>query len=253
LRQVVTSLLIAGIVTGCASSAAIVASGPGTYTISKEAATGSSGLAKLKTDALQEANQYCTKNGREAVLVGAREERTAYMLTYSTAEIDFRCVATQVMRDGSKAAVLECRDKRLKKEFKTYKQSAECSNPKILAAYADSNYPYMDLVNVLLAARLVAAENLDKGAITEAQAQQQAAELENRFVSEDQRRRAAATAFQAAPSDAAAQAQTTGSLLQGLSAFQTASRPAKRVPLQRTALACDAVGFGGGLSTTSCY
>lgn len=249
LRQLATFLLIAGIVAGCASTPAVVQSGPGTYTLSKEAATNASGLARLQADALQEANQYCARNGREAVLVGAREQRAEYLLSYYTAEINFRCVAMQAMRETTKAAILECRDRRLKQEFKTYKQSAECSNPKILAAYEGSDYPYMDLVHLLLDARLVAAENLDKGAITEAQAQEQSAELERRLTSEEQRRRATVAVNQAQtlPSDA-------GAFLQGLNAFQIAKRaPAKRLPTQKTALACNTVGFGGGLSTTSCY
>ena len=249
MRALINALLITGLAAGCASSPAVVQSGPGTYSLSKEAATGASGLAKLKADAVQEAGQYCTKNGREAVLVAATEERTDYMLSYSTAHIDFRCVATQTLRESSKAAVLECRDRRVKKELKTYRQSAECSNPKILAAYEEANYPYMDLVRVLLDARLLAAENLDKGAVTEAQAQAQSAELENRLTSEDQKRRAAAAAFQSqqASSDAAG-------FLQGLNAFQVATRsPSKRNRAQGTVLACNTIGFGGGLSTTSCY
>jgi hypothetical protein len=249
LRQLATFLLIAGVLAGWASSPAVVQSGPGTYTLSKEAATSASGLARLKADALEEANRYCAKNGREVLLVGAKEQRGEYLLSYYRAEINFRCVAMQAMREATKAAILECRDKRLKQEFRTYKQSAECSNPKILAAYEGSDYPYMDLVRLLLDARLVAAQNLDKGAVTEAQAEEQSAELERRLTSEEQRRRAAVAVNQAqpVPSDA-------GAFLQGLNAFQIAKRaPAKRLPTQRTALACNTVGFGGGLSTTSCY
>jgi hypothetical protein len=246
--------VVAGILAGCSSSPAIMAAGPGAYTLTKEGPIGSSGLEKLKTNALQEANQYCATNGREALLVGAKEQNSPYLMSnYVTAEINFRCVATQALREAPKAAVLECRDRRLNKEFKTYRQSAECSNPKILTAYEGSNYPFMDLVHVLLAARLVAAENLDAGAVTEAQAQQQAAELERRLMAEDQRRRLAAADFQAeqTPGDPV-QAQAT--FVQGLDAFQTSTRPhAKRPPPHRTELACNAVGFSGGLATASCY
>jgi hypothetical protein len=242
-----TFILIAGLVAGCASTPAIVQSGPGTFSVSKEAVAPPAG--KLKAEALQDASQYCAKNGREALMMGAREERTDYMVTYNaTAKIDFRCVATQTMRETTKAAVLECRDRRLKKEFKTYRQSAECSNPKIVAAYEAADYPYMDLVHVLVDARLVMSENLDKGAITEAQAQSQSTELENRLTSEDQRRRAAAANAQSVVGSA-----DPGVYLQGLTAFQETKRVAKRAAAQKMAFACDRVGFEGGLSTTDCY
>ena len=250
MRQLPRSLLMAALVAGCASSSGdlgVVAAGPGTYTITKQGATGSAGLGRLRAAGLKDANQYCANNGREALFVGARETSTPYVISNeSSVEIDFRCFATQEMREKTKSAVLQCREKRLRKEFRTYKQSVECSNPKILAAYEGSNYPYLDLVRAMLAARLIAAENLDKGAITEVQAQSQAAELESRIGSEDQRRREAADAQAAA-------ATTTDALLQGLSAFQVANRPAKRIPAQRTALNCNTTGLGGGLSTTSCY
>jgi hypothetical protein len=247
LRDLAIFALIGVALAGCASNAAVVQSAPGTYSLSKESTIGGSGLPKLKADVVQEANQYCAKNGREAVLVAASDQRIDQMLTSYVAQIDFRCVATQTMRETAKAAVLECREKRIHQEFKTYKQSAECSNPKILAAYESSDYPYMDLVHVLVDARLVAAENLDKGAITESQAQEQSAELERRLMSEDQKRRATVAASQQVQPP-----QDPGVYLQGLNAFQATKRAAaKRV--QHTALACNAVGFSGGLSTTSCY
>jgi hypothetical protein len=247
LRQSVTIFLIAYALAGCASGTnAVVQRGPNTFSISKEATTSGSGVTQLEVDTSREANEYCAKSGREAIAIGAREARGEYMMSVYTTELDFRCVATQTVRESTKAAIMECRDRRLKHEFKTYKQSAECSNPKILAAYESAGYPYMDLVRVLLDARLVAAENLDKGAVTETQAREQSAEFERRLMSEDQRRQAAAAASQASTDG--------GSFVLGLSAFQMTKRaPTKRVASQNVAFACDAVGFSGGLSVTSCY
>jgi hypothetical protein len=249
LRQLATFLLIAGVVAGCAAGPApVVQSSPGVYTLSKEASIGAAGLPKLRADALQEANQYCATNGgREALVTGAREEKGDFMLSSYTAQVDFRCLAFQTMRETTKAAVLECRERRMRDEFKTYRQSAECSNPQIMAAYQGAGYPFMDLVNVLVNARLMVADNLDKGAITEADAQAQSAELERRLTSEEQRRRAAAAASQPIPPSS-----DPGVYMQGLTAFQVSNkRPAKRV--QHTALACNSVGFAGALSTTACY
>jgi len=246
LRQLITTLLFACILAGCASGPAeVVVRGSNTYTIKKEGGTGSSGATQLESDTFREAGEYCAKSGREAVAAAQRASRGNYVNNYYTTEIDFRCIAAQAIKEGTKAAVLECRDRRLKREFKTYRQSAECSNPKILAAYESADYPYMDLVRVLLDVRLVVADNLDKGAITEIQTREQSSEFERRLTSEDQRRRNAA-----APQPSA----DAGSYVLGLNAFQvTKPSPIKRSPAQRSGFACDAVGFDGGLSTTSCY
>jgi hypothetical protein len=84
----------------------------------------------------------------------------------------------------------------------------------------------MDLVNVYEAARLVGAENVDKGRITEAEYNLQLAEIRSRFSAEEQRRSLAVANTQAAQAQAqAANTQAAGVLLQGLSAFQTANRP----------------------------
>jgi hypothetical protein len=114
-----------------------------------------------------------------------------------------------------------------------------------LAAYQNAGYPYMDLVRVLLDVRLVAADNLDKGAITEVQTREQSSEFEHRLTSADQRRRSA---------EGPQASADAGSYAVGLSVFQV-TKPAriKRNPAPKTAFACDAVGFEGGLSTTSCY
>jgi hypothetical protein len=246
LRQLITTLLFGCILAGCAAGPAeIVARGSNTYTGKKEGATGSSGAKQLEADTFREASEYCVKSGGEAVVVAARASRGEYVNNYYRTEVDFSCIATQAIRDDTKAAILECRDRRLKREFKTFRQSAECSNPKIMAAYESAGYPYMDLVRVLLDVRLVAADNLDKGVITEIQAREQSSEFERRLTSEDQRRRNAA-----APQPSA----DAGSYVLGLKAFEvTKPSPIKRSPAQRTAFACDAVGFDGALSTTSCY
>ncbi|WP_298107718.1 hypothetical protein [Bradyrhizobium sp.] len=129
-----------------------------------------------------------------------------------------------------RAATAECREKRLAKEIKGFKASAECSNPQIIAAYQEAQYQYMDLVFVAAAARVAGGENVDKGKITEAEYDLQLAELNSRIVAEEERRNLAKTNVQAAQMQArAAQVQATGSLIQGLGALQSAqaaSRPA---------------------------
>ena len=54
------NILVAGLlfISGCASNSGVVPIGPDTFMVSRQAATGFSGLGTLKADAFQEANQY---------------------------------------------------------------------------------------------------------------------------------------------------------------------------------------------------
>jgi hypothetical protein len=73
--------------TSCASH-----TGEGNYQIAKQAATGFPGLGNLKAEALEEGNEYCTKQGREFVLIRTSETQPPYLLgNYPRAEIEFRC------------------------------------------------------------------------------------------------------------------------------------------------------------------
>jgi hypothetical protein len=84
----------------------------------------------------------------------------------------------------------------------------------------------MDLINVYEAARLVGAENVDSGKISEAGYKLQLAELQSRLAAEDQRRGLSIANTQAAQAQAqAANTQAHAAMLQGLSAFQMANRP----------------------------
>jgi hypothetical protein len=123
----------------------------------------------------------------------------------------------------AEAAIAECNERRRRGELKSFKAFVECSNPKIYAAWKEANDQNLDLLNVLLAARLVGAENVDRGKITEAEYQLQLAELNTR-ITEAKRRRSLSDA-QANASLQATQAQSTAALLQGLAALQAANRP----------------------------
>lgn len=69
------------------------------------------------------------------------------------------------------AAVMECRNRRLSGELKTYVESVQCASPKVIEAYRSAGYRYMDLINLMTAKRLELSEKLDNGKITEAQSQ----------------------------------------------------------------------------------
>jgi hypothetical protein len=228
MRALMTFLIVC-VVTGCAANTGVVPNGQGSYIVAKQAATGFPGLGNLKADALAEANNYCRQQGQgqELFVTRATETQPPYVLgNYPRAEIEFRCGAPSVAAD---AAVLECNEKRKRGELKSFKASVECSNPKIYAAWKEVGDPNMDLLNLWLAARLVGAENVDKGKITEAEYQLQLAELNSRITDEKRRRSFAnvqlASQVQAVQAQSAAlQAQSAAALLQGLAALQSASR-----------------------------
>jgi hypothetical protein len=86
--------------------------------------------------------------------------------------------ALEQARAQSQMAQAECRNKRLSGDLKTYAASAQCSNPRIIAAYQRAGYRYMDLIVSYTAKRLEISEATDQSRLTEAQG---AAELSQFF------------------------------------------------------------------------
>ncbi len=92
--------------------------------------------------------------------------------------------------DKTRAAIAECRERRLRKELANYKESAECASPKIFAAWREANYPHMDLITAWLNAREAASAQVDQKAITSKEFERQMSLLTQRLTAEEQRRRA---------------------------------------------------------------
>jgi hypothetical protein len=86
------------------------------------------------------------------------------------------------------SAANECRAKRLSGELKTYVESVECSNPRIVEAWSAANYKYMDLVKSFAAKRLELARRVDRGELSEEQNQRQIADFYSRLQGEERRR-----------------------------------------------------------------
>jgi len=86
------------------------------------------------------------------------------------------------------SAANECRAKRLSGELKTYVESVECSNPRIVEAWSAANYKYMDLVKSFAAKRLELARRVDRGELSEEQNQRQIADFYSRLQAEERRR-----------------------------------------------------------------
>jgi hypothetical protein len=78
---------------GCAANSGIIPMGQDSYMVSRQAATGFSGLGNLKGEALQEANQHCLSQGRVMQVTNTSESRPPYILgNYPKAEVQFLCL-----------------------------------------------------------------------------------------------------------------------------------------------------------------
>ena len=207
---------------GCAVNSGIAPNGQSTFTVSRQAATGFSGSGNLRAEALTEASQYCASQQKTLTVIRVVEAQPPFVFgNFPKANVEFACW------DASKIESIpaECNDRRLRKEIKGYKAAAECTSSKILDVYRERHYPYMDLIGVLEAARVVGAEKVDQGKISEAEYKFQLAELKSRLNSEAQKRDLALANAQVAQAQVdASNAQANAAMLHGLSAFITATR-----------------------------
>jgi hypothetical protein len=85
-------LSLMAVLVGCASNSGVVATGAGTYMVSRQAATGFAGLGKLKAEALREAGDFCREGGKTVQLLKSTESEPPYVLgNYPRVEIEFTC------------------------------------------------------------------------------------------------------------------------------------------------------------------
>ncbi|SRR5260221_1729825 len=78
---------------GCASYSGVVPAGQDTYLVSRQAASGFSGLGTLKADALREADTYCQGLHKMMKVVSATEAKPPYILgNFPKAEVQFMCL-----------------------------------------------------------------------------------------------------------------------------------------------------------------
>jgi hypothetical protein len=71
----------------------------------------------------------------------------------------------------TEAATQECHTKRLNGIYKTYEETARCTADRMMQAYSDANYKYMDLVAKINASRISLAEMIDRREVTDTEAQ----------------------------------------------------------------------------------
>jgi hypothetical protein len=91
--QIVLAAIALGLV-GCAANSSVAPTGPDSFMVSRQAATGFSGSGTLKAEALSEAGQYCTERGKVLYVTNTTEAQPPYVLgNFPKAEVQFMCLA----------------------------------------------------------------------------------------------------------------------------------------------------------------
>ena len=85
--------VLAILLAGCASNSGVVPIGQDTFMVSRQAATGFSGLGDLKGEAFREANQYCLDQTKSMQVLHTSESSPPYIFgNFPKAVIQFRCL-----------------------------------------------------------------------------------------------------------------------------------------------------------------
>jgi hypothetical protein len=87
------SLLTFAVFAGCAANSGIVPMGSNTYMVSRQAATGFTGMGTLKAEAMKEAFDQCQKTSKAVQIVETIDAQPPFILgNYPKTEIRFKCV-----------------------------------------------------------------------------------------------------------------------------------------------------------------
>ena len=92
MKTMLALLIACGV--GCASNSGVVPMGSDTYMVSRQAATGFTGMGTLKAEAIKEAYEQCQKTGKSVQVLEAMDAKPPYIFgNFPKTEIRFKCVA----------------------------------------------------------------------------------------------------------------------------------------------------------------
>jgi hypothetical protein len=90
MRKIIAMITVA--LSGCAANSGVVATGADTYFVSRQAATGITGMGNLKGEALGEAGQFCSAKGKALQVISQSDTKPPYILgNYPKTELQFKC------------------------------------------------------------------------------------------------------------------------------------------------------------------
>ena len=80
------------IISSCAYNSGVVALGNDNFLVTKQAATGFTGMGNLKARAIGEANNFCASKKKVANIISTKDAEPPYILAnYPRTEITFSC------------------------------------------------------------------------------------------------------------------------------------------------------------------
>lgn len=86
-------LLCSFTLAGCAANSSVAPTGPNSFMVSRQAATGFSGAGTLKEEALTEAGQFCAARHQTIQLTNLTEAQPPYVMgNFPRATVQFSCV-----------------------------------------------------------------------------------------------------------------------------------------------------------------
>jgi hypothetical protein len=89
-------LILSVFLTGCAQNSGIIPMGGDTYMVSRQAATGFTGMGTLKADAMKEAYAQCQQSKQIVQVIETIDAKPPYILgNFPKTEIRFKCITEQ--------------------------------------------------------------------------------------------------------------------------------------------------------------
>lgn len=80
----------------CASNPGVVRLGPDRLLVTRQAASGFTGMGALEAKAVQEATAYCSTQSKTAQVLATRESEPPYVFgNFPRVEVEFTCVASE--------------------------------------------------------------------------------------------------------------------------------------------------------------
>ena len=90
--RAVRQVAVAAVLAGCAAAPAPVAIGPDVYLVTRQAATGFSGIGDLKVEAIREAAAHCAGLGKAMRVTDSQESKPPFIFgNYPRVEVRFTC------------------------------------------------------------------------------------------------------------------------------------------------------------------
>ena len=82
------------VLAGCAANSGVAPTGPDSFVVSRQAASGFSGSGTLKGEALTEAGQFCASRNKTLLVTDSKEAGPPYVMgNFPKAEVSFMCLA----------------------------------------------------------------------------------------------------------------------------------------------------------------